>query len=232
MTERPREILTVAETAAADRAAIAAGTPGVTLMQRAGEAVANSIAARFAPGPTLVLAGPGNNGGDGYVAAASLAKRGWQVRIEALAPPKSADALAAREAWRGEIQPLSQRLSGDELVIDALFGAGLDRPLPQEVSRLARQAQRMAERVIAVDTPSGLAGDTGRPLGDACFRAAPVRARARTCDRVSSVTPAAGPMITASTVEAAASSSASVSKPRSMTASRWAALDNKASGGE
>lgn len=172
MTERPREILTVAETAAADRAAIAAGTPGVTLMQRAGEAVANSIAARFAPGPTLVLAGPGNNGGDGYVAAASLAKRGWQVRIEALAPPKSADALAAREAWRGEIQPLSQRLSGDELVIDALFGAGLDRPLPQEVSRLARQAQRMAERVIAVDTPSGLAGDTGRPLGDACFRAA------------------------------------------------------------
>lgn len=168
----PREILTVAEMAAADLAAIDAGTPSLTLMQRAGQAVADAIVARFAKGPVLVLAGPGNNGGDGYVAATYLAALGWPVRIEALAAPKSGDAQAVRKAWQGEVRPLSQRLSGEDIVIDALFGAGLDRPLSQDAARLARQAQRTPERVVAIDTPSGVAGDTGRPLGDACFRSA------------------------------------------------------------
>jgi hydroxyethylthiazole kinase-like uncharacterized protein yjeF len=157
---------------AADRAAIDAGTPGPTLMERAGAAVAEAILARFSPRPTLILAGPGNNGGDGYVAARLLAERGWPVRIEALAPPKSADAIAARDLWTGEVATLGQRLPDEALVIDALFGAGLDRPLSQEVARLARQAQRSAPRVVAIDTPSGLSGDTGRPLSDACFEAA------------------------------------------------------------
>ena len=78
----PREILTVAEMTAADRAAIAAGTPGAVLMERAGTAVADAVAARFSPRPTLVLAGPGNNGGDAYVAARVLKSRGWEVRLE------------------------------------------------------------------------------------------------------------------------------------------------------
>jgi hydroxyethylthiazole kinase-like uncharacterized protein yjeF len=168
---RAREILTVAETAAADLAAIEAGTPGLTLMQRAGKAVADAIEARHPPGPAVILAGPGNNGGDGYVVAATLAEHGWSVRVEASDSPKSQDAQAARGAWQGEVQPLSQRLPNDGLVVDALFGAGLDRPLTQEVARLARQSQLMAERVIAVDTPSGLSGNAGRPLGDTCFKA-------------------------------------------------------------
>ncbi|MGH7022901.1 MAG: NAD(P)H-hydrate dehydratase [Caulobacteraceae bacterium] len=162
----------MAETAAADRAAIEAGVPGIELMERAGGAVARAIAERFQERPTVVLAGPGNNGGDGYVVAARLKELGWPVRIEALAPPKTADAIAARERWDGEVRPLGQRLSPDELVVDALFGAGLDRPLNQELSRLARQAERSFQRVVAVDTPSGLSGDTAKPLGDACFRAA------------------------------------------------------------
>jgi hydroxyethylthiazole kinase-like uncharacterized protein yjeF len=141
-------------------------------MERAGAAVAETIAARFEPRASVVLVGPGNNGGDGYVVARHLAERGWGIRVEVLAPPKTHDAAAARELWTGEVQALSQRLAPDELVIDALFGAGLDRPLGQDAARLARQAQRSPERVIAIDTPSGLAGDNGRPVGDACFQAA------------------------------------------------------------
>ena len=168
----PREILTVAEMTAADRAAIEAGTPGLTLMERAGAAVAEAITERYAPAPVLVLAGPGNNGGDGYVVARRLAERGWPVSIEALGPAKSADAIAARELWTGEVAPLGQRLPDDGLIVDALFGAGLDRPLGQDVARLARQSSRAAPRIVAIDTPSGLSGDIGRPVGDACFEAA------------------------------------------------------------
>jgi hydroxyethylthiazole kinase-like uncharacterized protein yjeF len=168
----PREILTVAEMSAADRAAIEAGTPGLALMERAGAAVAEAIAARFSPRQVVVLAGPGNNGGDGYVVARLLAERGWPVRIEALAPPTSADAIAARDLWTGDVAPLGQRLPDEGLIIDALFGAGLARPLGQDVARLARQSQRSLRRIVAIDTPSGVAGDSGRPLGDACFEAA------------------------------------------------------------
>jgi hydroxyethylthiazole kinase-like uncharacterized protein yjeF len=168
----PAEILTVAEMTAADRAAVETGTPSAELMERAGQAVADALTARFPVQNTVVLAGPGNNGGDGYVVARRLAELGWPVRVEALAPPKSADAVLARELWRGDTRSLSQRMDGSELVIDALFGAGLDRPLAGEVARLARALARSPERVIAVDTPSGLSGDTAQPLGGECFEAA------------------------------------------------------------
>lgn len=156
--------------AAADAAAIAAGTPGLTLMERAGAAVADAVAARFPVGPVVVLAGPGNNGGDGYVAARRLAEAGWPVRIQALAPPASADAIAAASAWTGDTAPLTRPAAG-ALVIDALFGAGLARPLSAELARLARHLSRAAATVVAVDVPSGLSGDSGRPLGGASFRA-------------------------------------------------------------
>ena len=81
MNHPPRDILTVAEMAAADQAAIAAGTPGLVLMERAGKAVADAVAERYTPRPTVVLAGPGNNGGDGYVVARLLAERGWPIRV-------------------------------------------------------------------------------------------------------------------------------------------------------
>ncbi|HEY8574499.1 NAD(P)H-hydrate dehydratase [Phenylobacterium sp.] len=167
MTARP--ILTVAETAAADQAAIAAGTPGLELMERAGMAVADAICARFDPRPTSVLCGPGNNGGDGYVAARLLKSRGWDVWVEKLADPSADDARAAAARWTGETLPVSQSNRMAELVVDGLFGAGLSRPLEGEAARLARGSERMRDRVVAIDTPSGLCGDTGKPLGEAAF---------------------------------------------------------------
>ncbi len=173
----PREILTVAQMGAADASAIAAGTPGPVLMERAARAVVEAIEARFAPGPTTVLVGPGNNGGDGYVVGRLLRERGWSVRIEALAPARSADARVAAATWSGPIEPFNARgpgLAGAPpvgLIVDALFGAGLDRPLGAEPARLALALDRAGIPVVAVDVPSGLAGDTGQPLGGVSFRA-------------------------------------------------------------
>ena len=166
---KARKILTVAEMTAADQAAIAAGTPGVTLMERAGAAVADAIVKRFPPRATRVLCGPGNNGGDGYVVARLLKARGWDVRVEALAPPATADAKAAAAGWDGETRPFDARVGKGELIVDALFGAGLGRALEGDVARLARASETIADRVVAIDLPSGLSGDTGRTLGDASF---------------------------------------------------------------
>jgi hydroxyethylthiazole kinase-like uncharacterized protein yjeF len=159
---------------AADAAAVAAGTPAMVLMERAGQAVAEAIQARFAPQPVRVLCGPGDNGGDGYVAARRLAEAGFEVRLEALAPPRSQAALAARASWTGPVEGLGAAVAdagSGGLVLDALFGAGLDRPLSGEAARAVRALGRSGARVIAVDTPSGVAGDTARPLGDAWVQA-------------------------------------------------------------
>lgn len=166
----PRPILTVAEMSAADRAAVAAGTPPQTLMERAGGAVADAILARFPPGPVLVLCGPGDNGGDGYVIARRLAEAGWPVTVSALAPPATASAKAMAALWDGPMAA-SDDLPDAALYVDALFGAGLARPLSGEAARLAAQLAAQSDRVVAVDLPSGLPGDTGQPLG-ACARAA------------------------------------------------------------
>jgi hydroxyethylthiazole kinase-like uncharacterized protein yjeF len=159
-----RTILTVGETAAADRAAIAAGTPGAVLMERAGLAVADAVCERFDPQPVTVLCGPGNNGGDGYVVARLLAERGWPVSVRAAGRPETDDAKAAAQAWSGEVKPLAGRLSGD-LVIDALFGAGLSRPLAGEAATIAARIAERPDRVVAVDVPSGVSGDTGQFKG-------------------------------------------------------------------
>jgi len=169
--QAPRSILTVAEMGAADRAAIAAGTPGITLMERAGAAVAQAICARFSPCRTLVLAGPGNNGGDAYVVARHLQSAGFSVRVEALGPPRTDDAKAAAAGWGGEAQPLRGVAGDAELMVVGLFGAGLDRPLTGEAARLARASARMKDRVVAIDLPSGVSGDTGRPVGEDAFSA-------------------------------------------------------------
>jgi hydroxyethylthiazole kinase-like uncharacterized protein yjeF len=168
------EIITNAQMRAIDAAAAAAGVSTRTLMQNAGEAVAAAVAARFAPQPTAVLCGPGNNGGDGFVAARALKQRGWPVWVETLVPPGqlTGDAADAADAWDGETFPIGQSARTAELFIDALFGAGLARPLAGEAARLARTLCGSPERVVAVDLPSGLNGDSGRPIGEACFSAA------------------------------------------------------------
>jgi len=160
------EILTVAEMTAADAAAIASGTLGITLMQRAGEGVAQSVIARFPKGPVIVLCGPGNNGGDGYVAARYLAEVGWPVTIAGTSRAElKGDAATAAKAWTGTVETLSSAaLSDATLVIDAFFGAGLKRPLDDAPRGLLRAAEARGLPIIAIDLPSGLAGDTGQPL--------------------------------------------------------------------
>ncbi|OYW99726.1 MAG: bifunctional ADP-dependent NAD(P)H-hydrate dehydratase/NAD(P)H-hydrate epimerase [Caulobacter vibrioides] len=153
-----REILTVAEMATADRAAVLAGTP------TPGEAVAQAVRARYQRRPVVVWCGPGDNGGDGYVAARHLRRHGWPVVVEAAYPPATDACRWAASRWRGEVRTLSQHLSADTLYIDAIFGAGLSRSLEGEVAELARAAARQALTIVAVDAPSGVHGDTGRSL--------------------------------------------------------------------
>ena len=151
------ELLTPAQSGAADRAAAVLGVPVVWLMENAGRAVARAIRARMRPCRTLVLCGPGNNGGDGYVAARHLAASGWPVRVAALGPPGGAAAQAAAR-WRGMVAPFAAAsVARAELVVDAVFGAGLARDVEPEVADVLRAARRL----VAVDVPSGLDGGTG-----------------------------------------------------------------------
>ncbi len=149
----------------ADRLTIEAGTPGVDLMERAGATVAEA-AHRLAPdGSIAILCGPGNNGGDGFVAARLLADAGRDVALYLLGAREqlTGDAALAAERWPGPVKPLAQALDADPgLVVDALFGAGLSRPLDGVAADLAARPWR---RVLSVDTPSGLDGDTGRAAG-------------------------------------------------------------------
>ncbi len=160
----PTELLTPAEMARADAAALAAGMPTATLMEAAGRAVARAIRAQFRPCRTLVLAGPGNNGGDGYVAARYLEQAGWPVAAAALETPSPGTAAAAAAArWHGPMVAFgAAEAARAGLVVDALFGAGLTRPLAQEVTQLLRAVQAP---LVAVDVPSGLDGATGQVLG-------------------------------------------------------------------
>jgi len=165
------ELVTPAEMAEADRLTIAAGTPGRTLMEHAGRAVAEAVAARHPPGArVVVVAGPGNNGGDGFVAARILAGRGYPVRLLLLGDVArlKGDAAQAAQDWTGpvtEAEPAA--LSGAEVVIDALFGAGLDRPVTGRAAAMIAAINGSSARVVTVDLPSGVNGATGAVMGGA-----------------------------------------------------------------
>ena len=135
-------------------------------MERAGRALAEA-AYRFAgPMPALILCGPGNNGGDGYVAARHLAERGVAVRIAALADPTSDAAKWARSQWRGEVERLSDPTTPAPLLIDCLFGTGLRRGLENTVSATAFSTLRAAVVRVACDLPSGVESDSGSELSE------------------------------------------------------------------
>ena len=167
------EIISVAQMRAIDESAAAAGVPTMSLMENAGRAVAEAIVQRFSPRPTAVLCGPGNNGGDGWVVARTLRALGWRVWVETLVPRDqlTGDAAMAAADWSGETFAIGEDNPMAELFVDALFGAGLSRPLEGEAARLAKALAGAPERVVAVDVPSGLDGDTGEAGKDLCFRA-------------------------------------------------------------
>jgi hydroxyethylthiazole kinase-like uncharacterized protein yjeF len=159
-----RPILTAEAMLSAEQAAIKAGTSVEQLMERAGAALAEA-AYRFAgPLSALVLCGPGNNGGDGYVAARHLVERGVDVRVAALAEPKSEGAKWARSKWTGAVEPLSQDTGSARLLIDALFGTGLTRGLDDSVSLLLSELAHEAVTAVACDLPSGVETDSGAML--------------------------------------------------------------------
>ena len=169
-----REILTVAQHYEADRYAAANGVASLTLMENAGRAVADAVAERWSPRKTVVLCGPGNNGGDGFVAARLLRERGWNVRLALLGKRDAlkGDAAAMAERWSGDVEALTPTVfEGASLVIDAIFGAGLARPLEGVVAELGANLNRSNKHVIAVDVPSGLQGDLGRPISGECLHA-------------------------------------------------------------
>jgi ADP-dependent NAD(P)H-hydrate dehydratase / NAD(P)H-hydrate epimerase len=163
------ELLTSAEMAAADRLAIAGGITGSELMESAGRAVAEAVAERHPSGSrVVVVAGPGNNGGDGFVAARLLAERGARVEVMLLGDiaQLKGDAARAAKKWTGPVAAAESRaLAGAEVVIDALFGAGLDRSVEGKARALIEAINAGNAPVYAVDLPSGINGTSGAALG-------------------------------------------------------------------
>jgi ADP-dependent NAD(P)H-hydrate dehydratase / NAD(P)H-hydrate epimerase len=161
------EVLTVAQSAEADRLAIAAGVPSLSLMESAGGAVADAVPEMAPAATVLVLCGPGNNGGDGFCAARHLKQRGCDVRTASLVAPErlKGDAAEMFKRWSGPIsQSMTEALQGATLIVDALFGAGLARPLDGTAADLVHAANQSGVPIVAVDVPSGMHGDLGRPL--------------------------------------------------------------------
>ncbi|WP_404369638.1 NAD(P)H-hydrate epimerase [Sphingomonas sp. MMS24-J45] len=163
-----RPILTAAQMRAAEDRAIAGGASVETLMERAGAGVAEAVRRLAGGAPVLVLCGPGNNGGDGYVAARILRENGVAVRVAALAEPKTAVAIAAREACGGAVEAFPDApLEQDDIspvVVDAVFGTGLSRALADDTARAIDGLVQCAHLSIAVDLPSGVNTDTGAEL--------------------------------------------------------------------
>lgn len=167
-------LLTTDEMARADAAAVQAGTSGMALMEHAGRKVADVAGqmVRRLGGhrPIVVLAGPGNNGGDGYVAARYLRQRGHRVRIAVLGDPYKlkGDAKSNFERWQTPTEPLApMALEEHSIVIDALFGAGLTRDVDGAAAAVLEAARVLDLPCIAVDLPSGLNGNTGQIMGTA-----------------------------------------------------------------
>lgn len=162
-------VLTAGEMIAAERAAFDAGVAAFTLMTRAGDGLANAILAKRKTGTILFLNGPGNNGGDGWVAAELLRRKGWQVKCCALKIPDG-DSCAAAEAfgkWQGEAVEFPDDLSSFDVIVDALFGIGLRRPVEGRAAEWINAANETKALRMAVDIPSGIASDSGQVLGTA-----------------------------------------------------------------
>ncbi|MEA1071181.1 NAD(P)H-hydrate dehydratase [Sphingomonas sp. LY160] len=158
-----RPILTAAAMRAAEAATIAGGTSEEMLVERAGAALAEAIRRYTAPGETLVLCGPGNNGGDGYIAARLLKETGWPVRVATSAEPSTDAARAARQGWPGAVESID-KTSGAAILVDCLFGTGLTRGLEASLVERFIELGEQAALVVAADLPSGVSSDDGAML--------------------------------------------------------------------
>src|SRR5436190_3746087 len=161
-------LLTPQQMGEADRLTIAGGVPGIVLMEKAGRAVADAVARRWPRQELLVLCGPGNNGGDGFVAARVLTERGWPVRVALLGAREALkdDAAAMAARWTGPVEAVAPEIIGEAgLVIDALFGAGLARPIDGVAREVIAALDAAGVPVVAVDVPSGVDGASGAVLG-------------------------------------------------------------------
>lgn len=176
-------LLSTAQMGQADQLTVDFGISETVLMENAGRPVAFAIMQRWTPRPVLVLCGPGNNGGDGFVVARHLAQADWPVRVALLVPREQLRGAAAHHAglWSGPVEALTPTvLAGAELIVDAIFGAGLSRALEGAAAQTLAAAAAAKMTIVAVDVPSGLMGDTGANLGAVaavltvtCFRKKP-----------------------------------------------------------
>ncbi len=174
---RKHALLTPQQMAEADRLTIAGGIPGIDLMEKAGRAVADTVSRRWPVRPLAVLCGPGNNGGDGFVAARLLAERGWPVRVALLGAVEAlrGDAAEAAARWQSAVEPLAPAaLDGAALVIDGIFGAGLSRPVEGLVREVVEAIGERVLPLVAIDVPSGVDGASGAVRGTAPRAAATV----------------------------------------------------------
>lgn len=166
--EHAHALLSVAQAYEADRLTIEGGTAGTDLMESAGIACVATICGQFEAGPVSVLCGPGNNGGDGFVIARHLKERGWPVRLALLGNRDGlkGDAAHMADLWDGPLEPLGVgAISGASLIVDAIFGAGLARPVEGEPAAVIAAAKQSGVPVFAIDVPTGVHGDSGRILG-------------------------------------------------------------------
>ncbi len=166
------ELLTIAEMAEADRLAIAGGMAGIKLMENAGHAVANAVVRLHpnAKSAVCVVAGPGNNGGDGFIAAQMLAERGYSVQVLLFGERGrlKGDAAEAARRWRGQtLSATPEGLGGCDVIVDALFGAGLDRALDGQAAALIAAMNASGVSIVAADLPSGINGTSGAVMGSA-----------------------------------------------------------------
>lgn len=158
-------ILTAAQMGAAEYAAIAAGATVESLMARAGQEIATAVSRLADASPILILCGPGNNGGDGYVAARLLREAGLDVRVAVLAEPKTDATKSARAGWHGPMERFADAEPAP-ILVDALFGTGLTRALEPEIAAKLIALVAASQLSIAIDLPSGVATDDGKALGD------------------------------------------------------------------